>query len=70
MKKIDTGFNFSNGIAVRHTDEGKPSLLIVAETPKKLLWAYDIKGPGGKVANKREWAVLPGKIVVIQYTNY
>ena len=60
MKKIDTGFMFPNGIAVRHTNDGTPSMLIVAETAKKLLWAFDIKGSGGKVANKREWAVLPG----------
>ena len=58
--KIDTGYLFSNGIAVQHSSENKPVLLIVAETGTKTLHAYDIVAPG-KVAHKREWAKLPGE---------
>ena len=58
---VDTDYNFSNGIAVKHNDQGVPQTLIVAETPKKRLMAYDILGPG-KVTNKRVWAKIPGKI--------
>lgn len=52
---IDTGYRFSNGIAVTKDS----STLIVAETPTKSLWAYDITGPG-TVANKKLWGKLPG----------
>ena len=56
--KIDTGIKFPNGIAVLHEDD-HPKLLIVAETPTKSLWCYDITGPA-KVTNKRLWGTLPG----------
>lgn len=59
ITKIDTGYLFSNGIAVQHNDQGKPELLIVAETGKKTLHAYDILSPG-VVGNKRIWGILPG----------
>lgn len=58
--RIDTGIRFPNGMAVRHDDSGDPYQLIVAETPTKLLWSYDIKGPG-LVCNKREWGKMPGE---------
>jgi len=57
--KIDTGIRFPNGIAVKHSADGRPSLLIVAETPTKSLWGYNIDGPG-KVSGKRLWGKLPG----------
>ena len=56
MILVDTGYRFSNGIAV--TRNG--ATLIVAETPTKSLWAYDINGPGS-VSNKRLWGRLPGE---------
>ncbi|XP_025081198.1 diisopropyl-fluorophosphatase-like isoform X2 [Pomacea canaliculata] len=59
--RIDTGIFFPNGIAVKHNASGKAEMLIVAETPTKLLWAYDIDGPG-RVKNKRKWATLPGEL--------
>ena len=59
MILTDMGYWFPNGIAVKHSDEGKPQLLIVAETPKKILWAFDIVAPG-IVENKRLWANIPG----------
>lgn len=62
--RIDTGIRFPNGIAVRHDDSGEPCQLIVAETPTKLLWSYDIKGPG-LVSNKREWGKMPGKVCMV-----
>ncbi len=58
--KVATRFLFPNGLAVQHTDDGRPKLLIVAETPAKTLWAFDIVGPG-KVENRRIWGKLPGK---------
>lgn len=57
---MDTGFWFPNGIAFQQTEVGHRNVLIVAETPKKVLWAFDIIGPG-KVENKRIWANIPGK---------
>jgi sugar lactone lactonase YvrE len=57
--KIDTGYRFSNGIAVQHSSDGKPKKLIVAETPTKSLWGYDILGPG-KVGPKTLWGKLTG----------
>ncbi|KAL4236759.1 hypothetical protein ACF0H5_005144 [Mactra antiquata] len=57
--RIDGNLHFPNGIAVLHTADGTPSKLIVAETPKKLLWQYDIEGPG-KVGTRSEWGKLPG----------
>ncbi|XP_046558960.1 diisopropyl-fluorophosphatase-like [Haliotis rubra] len=57
--RVDTGIRFPNGIAVLHTDDGRPKKLIVAETPTKLLWSYDIVEPG-KVANKTIWGRLSG----------
>ena len=58
--RVDTGFLFPNGIAVLHDDDGCPKTLIVAETPTKRLWGYDIVG-SGKLKNKRIWGQLPGK---------
>ena len=45
---------------MQHMEDGRPKRLIVAETPKKILWAYDIVGPG-LVENKRVWGRIPGK---------
>ncbi|XP_029641994.1 diisopropyl-fluorophosphatase [Octopus sinensis] len=59
MIKIDTGLQFPNGIAVLHLNDGQPQKLIVAETPTKRLWSYDIEAPG-KVSNKKVWATIPG----------
>lgn len=59
MIRIDTGYQFPNGIAVQHMNDGRPRKLIVAETPAKKLWSYDIKGPG-KVENKKVWGHIPG----------
>ncbi|CAC5377576.1 Diisopropyl-fluorophosphatase [Mytilus coruscus] len=56
--KVDTGYLFSNGIAVQHSSDGKPQMLIVAETRTRSLWVYDILGPG--VVGKRTlWGKLP-----------
>lgn len=55
---LDTGFRFPNGIAVIHDTDGQPKKLIVAETPTRILWAYDILGPGS-IANKHQWGKLP-----------
>ena len=63
LKIVDTGIHFPNGIAVMHTSDGRPQTLIVAETPKKMLWAYDIKGPG-EIGPRREWGKLPGKCYI------
>ncbi|RDD38014.1 Diisopropyl-fluorophosphatase [Trichoplax sp. H2] len=52
--KLDTGFRFSNGLAVTADDK----TLIVAETVPRKLWAYDIIGDG-QITNKRLWATLP-----------
>ena len=57
--KVATGLRFPNGIAVQHMVDGRPKLLIVAETPTKTLWAFDITGPG-QIENKRIWGTLPG----------
>ncbi|XP_046330990.2 diisopropyl-fluorophosphatase-like [Haliotis rufescens] len=57
--RVDTGIRFPNGLAVLHSDNGQPRKLIVAETPTKLLWGYDIVEPG-RVANKTVWGRLPG----------
>ncbi|CAL1528121.1 unnamed protein product [Lymnaea stagnalis] len=57
---LDSGFRFPNGIAVIHNKDGKAIKIIVAETPLRLLWSYDIQGPG-LVTNKTAWARLPGK---------
>ncbi|XP_045157720.1 diisopropyl-fluorophosphatase-like [Mercenaria mercenaria] len=59
LVRIEGNLRFPNGIAVLHTDDGKPSKLIVAETPTKLLWQYDIKGPG-EVGERSIWGKLPG----------
>lgn len=60
LVRIDGDLRFPNGIAVQHKD-GKPSKLIVAETPTKLLWQYDIEGPG-KVGQRSVWGKLPGNV--------
>ena len=57
--RVDTGYLFPNGLAVQHDAEGNPKLLIVAETFTKLLWIYDITGPG-EIKRKRLWGTLPG----------
>lgn len=57
--RVDTGIRFPNGIAVRHDSSGVPKQLIIAETPTKLLWSYDIIG-AGQVNNKTKWAKMPG----------
>jgi sugar lactone lactonase YvrE len=59
MVMVDTGLRFPNGIAVLHTPDGRPNKLIVAETPTKSLWAYEIQGPG-KVGQRTLWGKLPG----------
>ncbi|XP_071143907.1 diisopropyl-fluorophosphatase-like [Mytilus edulis] len=59
--KVDTGYKFSNGIAVQHKPDGKPWKVIVAETFTKSLWAYDILGPG-QVGQKTLWGKLPGDL--------
>jgi sugar lactone lactonase YvrE len=63
--RIDGNLRFPNGIAVLHTDDGRPSKLIVAETPTKLLWQYDIKG-AGEVGERSVWGKLPGMLSFIQ----
>uniref|UniRef100_A0A0B6ZM12 SMP-30/Gluconolactonase/LRE-like region domain-containing protein n=1 Tax=Arion vulgaris TaxID=1028688 RepID=A0A0B6ZM12_9EUPU len=55
---LDTGIRFPNGIAVIHNSDSQPIRLIVAETPTRLLWSYDIKG-AGVVTNKSVWGKLP-----------
>ncbi len=57
VTRIDGGYQFCNGIAVT----GDDSTLIIAETPTKSLWAYDIEGPG-KAVDKRLWGKLPGDL--------
>jgi len=60
--KVATGLRFPNGIAVRHDVQGLPKTLIVAETPTKTLWAFDIHlGSIPRLDNKREWAKLTGE---------
>ena len=59
MIKVASGYLFSNGIAVQHTEDGKPKKLIVAETFTKTLWGYDIVGDG-QIENKHSWGKLPG----------
>uniref|UniRef100_H2Y755 SMP-30/Gluconolactonase/LRE-like region domain-containing protein n=1 Tax=Ciona savignyi TaxID=51511 RepID=H2Y755_CIOSA len=50
--KVDDNFMFCNGIAV------SGNMLLVAETVKNQIIAYDITGPG-KVKNRRLWAKVP-----------
>ena len=64
MHKIDTGYLFSNGLAVQHDSNDRPAKLIVAETHTHSLWGYDIIGPG-KVANKHLWGKLPGVVFFV-----
>ena len=64
MVKVDTGFIFSNGIAVQHEKHGLPAKLIVAETGRKTLWSYDITAPA-KAENKKLWAKIPGMQVIV-----
>ena len=54
--KVATDLQFPNGIAFK---PGEPSLLIVGETPTRMLWAYDVTGPA-TIENKRAWGKLPG----------
>lgn len=53
--RLDSGYQFCNGIAVSADDR----LLVVAETFTKTLWGFDIHEPG-VVTNKRVWGKLPG----------
>ena len=62
MVLVENGYWFPNGIAVKHSEDNKPELLIVAETPKKTLWAFDITAPGA-VEKKRIWGKIPGHVV-------
>ena len=57
--RIASGIFFPNGLAVQHNAARVPSMLIVAETPTKTLWAFDIEA-AGRVFNKRVWGKLPG----------
>ena len=59
MVLVENGYWFPNGIAVKHSEDNKPELLIVAETPQKTLWAFDITAPGA-VEKKRIWGKIPG----------
>jgi len=54
--RIDAGYAFSNGVAVRADD----SELIVAETRPKALWAFGL-APDGSIGPKHRFATLPGK---------
>lgn len=56
LVEIDTGYRFSNGIAISKDD----SKLFVAETFTKRIWRYTLKAPG-VVISKKLWAKLPGK---------
>lgn len=56
VRRLDGGYQFCNGIAV----SGDDRLLIVAETPTKLLWAFDLP-EAGVATNKRIWGKLPGE---------
>ena len=60
MNLVSTGYWFPNGIAVKHSAEGKPELVIVAETKSKTLWGFDI-AEDGSLQNKRVWATVPGE---------
>ena len=64
MIRVDSGYQFPNGVAIRHMNDGRPYQLIVAETPTKKLWSYDIKGPA-KVENKKVWGNIPGKCFIL-----
>ncbi|WAR23310.1 DFPA-like protein [Mya arenaria] len=64
--RIDGDLRFPNGIAVQHAADGRPSKLIVAETPTKLLWQYDIEGPA-KVGKRTVWGKLPGNLLVANW---
>ncbi|KAH3731203.1 diisopropyl-fluorophosphatase-like [Dreissena polymorpha] len=59
LVRIDSELRFPNGIAVLHSSDGRPCKLIVAETPAKLLWQYDILGPG-QVGKRSVWGKIPG----------
>lgn len=54
VKRLDIGYQFCNGLAVNADD----SVLVIAETFSKKLWAFDIVSPG-VVTNKRVFATLP-----------
>ena len=56
VTRLDGGYAFSNGLAVRADD----ALLVVAETFTKRLWAYDISEPG-VVGEARLFATLTGE---------
>ena len=60
MILVSTGYWFPNGIAVKHSADGKPELIIVAETKSKTLWGFDIAADGS-LQNKRVWATVPGE---------
>ena len=52
LHQIDAGMQFPNGIVVR---QGR---LYVAETFARVVWVYDVVGPG-QAARKRKFCVLP-----------
>jgi gluconolactonase len=58
VHRLDDGYAFSNGLAVNADD----TMLIVAETYTKSLWAYTLNAPG-IVSGKRLFGKLPGEHV-------
>ncbi|ESP05381.1 hypothetical protein LOTGIDRAFT_227997 [Lottia gigantea] len=61
VKKVATDIQFPNGLAVQHDSDGKPKILVVAETPTKLLLAFDITSDN-QLENRREWGKMPGDL--------
>ncbi|KAK6188060.1 hypothetical protein SNE40_004324 [Patella caerulea] len=59
VKRVATGIRFPNGIAVQHSSDGTPLKIIVAETPTKLLWGFDIHEETN-LKNKTQWGKMPG----------
>ena len=55
VHRLDRGLRFPNGLAVTADDR----TLIVAETPAKTLWAYDVSTPG-QATGKRVFAKMLG----------
>jgi gluconolactonase len=52
---LDDGFGFCNGVAVNAAG----SLLMVAETRSKKIWAYDLD-TRGNARHRRQFAIVPG----------
>lgn len=55
VTRLDNGFQFCNGVAVSLDS----TLVILAETRPKHLWAYDLDGSGA-AKNRRLYATVPG----------